>query len=64
MDYKVIVVKNAGAFGTDFEGTAEALAAAVRAQISLGWEPLGGVAFGETAGFKTSHLFQAMIKRR
>ncbi|MBI5688572.1 MAG: DUF1737 domain-containing protein [Verrucomicrobia bacterium] len=64
MDYQVIVMKCCGAFGTDFPAAVEQLAAKVREQISHGWEPLGGVAVGETGGLKTPHLFQAMIKRR
>lgn len=65
MDYKVIVMKCGSTFfGTDFPGAAEKLATVVREQISNGWEPIGGVATGETGGLKTPHLFQAMIKRR
>lgn len=64
MDYKVIVVKCTGLLGTDFEGAAEKLAALVRQQIALGWEPLGGVALGESGGTKTPHFFQAMVKPR
>jgi O-acetyl-ADP-ribose deacetylase (regulator of RNase III) len=57
-------MKTGGAFGTDFETSAEQLAAKVQEHISLGWEPIGGVAVGETGGMKTPYLFQAMIKRR
>jgi hypothetical protein len=64
MDYKIIIMKCCGLMGTDFADAAEKLAAAVREQISHGWEPLGGVALGETAVTKAPHLFQAMIKRR
>jgi hypothetical protein len=64
MDYKVLSMKCTGTFGTDFERAVERLAALVREQISLGWEPLGGVATGETSSMKKAYLFQAMIKRR
>ncbi len=64
MNYKVIVVKACGAFGTDFEASAAQLAAQVQEHISLGWEPCGGVAAGETGSLKVPYLFQAMIKRR
>jgi hypothetical protein len=64
MDYKIIIEKSAGMLGTDFQVSVDKLAASVREQISLGWEPLGGVSVGESYAMKTPYLFQAMIKRR
>ena len=65
MDYKIIVAKALGPLlGANFDAAADKLAAEVRSQIALGWEPLGGVAAGQTGTLKVPYLFQAMIKRR
>jgi hypothetical protein len=64
MDYKIIVVKAVGLFGTNFEAAAEKLAEDVGREIKAGWEPQGGVCSGTSLSFKRPYLFQAMVRRR
>jgi hypothetical protein len=62
MEYKIVSLKVSGIVTSEVQKTADALAKEVNDQISLGWEPLGGVAMGHTGA--VNYLLQALVKRR
>jgi hypothetical protein len=63
MEYKVLTVRSSGFTGTNFEQAAEELGRLVNEHLSLGWQPQGGLAVGETQTTKEPYLFQALIKK-
>jgi hypothetical protein len=63
MEYKIVIMAvKAGFLGLNPEATAENFGIEITQQISLGWEPQGGVGVGGSQ--MAPYLFQAMIKRR
>ncbi len=62
MEYRIVVKKITHALWPDLEKAAERLAQDVRKLAAAGWEPSGGVAYGNAGA--TGYLLQAMVKRR
>ena len=61
MKYQILTVRsNPGNMATDFEKAAVELSELVNQAIRDGWEPLGGVAVGNTQATMSPYLFQAM----
>jgi hypothetical protein len=62
VEYKVVAQKVSGMFGRTIARQTEEFARQVNEHLRSGWEPVGGVASSSAGG--TTHLYQAMIKRR
>jgi hypothetical protein len=62
MTYKVIVQKIENALSRNVGKAAKELSRQVNGQVSLGWEPVGGVAIGSAGS--APYLLQALVKRR
>jgi hypothetical protein len=60
MTYQVITVSAMAGLVTNFEKAATGLSVLVTQAISDGWQPLGGVAVGNTQSTLEPYLFQAM----
>jgi hypothetical protein len=62
MTYKILVKKIDNALKRNVDKAAAELTEQVNQELSLGWEPAGGVAIGSAGS--APYLLQALVKRR
>jgi hypothetical protein len=62
VEYKVVRQKVSGLLAVTIAKQTEEFTRRVNEELRSGWEPVGGVASGSVG--TTTHLFQALIKRR
>jgi hypothetical protein len=61
-EYQVVVQKVPNPFARNVNQAAKALSQQVNSLIALGWQPVGGVAIGNTG--TVPYLLQALVKPR